>query len=459
MQFALETETITISLKEYNALNQTIADLQLLVLSLQEQIRLLKNGGKSNTSSTPPSFDIGRSNKKSLRPSSNLKSGGQPGHKGSNLKMADKADEIIEYRPSFCLSCGEALNGSTGKFVSRKQEIEIPPIVPKYIEHQSYSCSCASCGYETVSQLPDYLKANIQYGARIQALVGMFSVQQYIPFKRMTQIMSSVFNISLSQGTVNNILKSLTLKAEPAYEYIRKGVEKSAVVGGDETGCKINGGKNGRGWFFVFQTTLLTFISVSLSRGFINIASLFKNGFPMSVYVTDCLSAQLKVKAKLHQICTAHLLRELNNFIDACDCEWSKKMKLLFQKAINLKKELTENDYLYENEGVTMLEKELDLLLKTEPENKHKKLRAFKNRLNKNREAIFTFLHHPKVPPDNNGSERAIRNVKVKMKVSGQFKTLYGAHCFAVMRSIIDTTNKNAQNVFNALTNLAKLGC
>jgi len=52
----------------------------------------------------------------------------------------------------------------------------------------------------------------------------------------------------------------------------------------------------------------------------------------------------------------------------------------------------------------------------------------------KNRNAIFTFLHHPKVPPDNNGSERAIRNAKVKMKVSNQFKSLDGAQCFAILR-------------------------
>ncbi|RTZ01711.1 hypothetical protein EKM02_04860 [Flavobacterium sp. RSP49] len=32
---------------------------------------------------------------------------------------------------------------------------------------------------------------------------------------------------------------------------------------------------------------------------------------------------------------------------------------------------------------------------------------------------VFTFLFHNDGPPDNNASERAIRNVKVKQKVSG----------------------------------------
>tara|TARA_B110000238_G_C16016877_1_gene391435 strand:+ start:298 stop:441 length:144 start_codon:yes stop_codon:yes gene_type:complete len=45
----------------------------------------------------------------------------------------------------------------------------------------------------------------------------------------------------------------------------------------------------------------------------------------------------------------------------------------------------------------------------------------------KYKDYIFTFRHHFHVPSDNNVSERAIRNVKVKQKVSGQFKTEKGA--------------------------------
>ena len=65
---------------------------------------------------------------------------------------------------------------------------------------------------------------------------------------------------------------------------------------------------------------------------------------------------------------------------------------------------------------------------------------------------VLTFLYHQKVPPDNNASERAIRNAKVKTKVSNQFKTLTGANGFAIIRSVIDTTIKNSQNVLQALT-------
>ena len=61
------------------------------------------------------------------------------------------------------------------------------------------------------------------------------------------------------------------------------------------------------------------------------------------------------------------------------------------------------------------------------------------------------------VPPDNNGSQRAIRNIKVKQKISGQFKSMTGAMNFAILRSITDTAIKNIQNVLKALSTIATL--
>ncbi|MBT3802545.1 MAG: transposase, partial [Bacteroidetes bacterium] len=68
---------------------------------------------------------------------------------------------------------------------------------------------------------------------------------------------------------------------------------------------------------------------------------------------------------------------------------------------------------------------------------------------------ILTFLYYHDVPPDNNGSERAIRNVKVKQKISGFFKSTNGAQTFAINRSIIDTIIKSRNNVLEGLNCLA----
>lgn len=75
----------------------------------------------------------------------------------------------------------------------------------------------------------------------------------------------------------------------------------------------------------------------------------------------------------------------------------------------------------------------------------------------KHKEYILTFPHHFQVPPDNDASERAIRNVKVKQKVSGQFKTENGAQIYAVIRSVTETCIKNGQNILDAFKTIVIL--
>ncbi|MEA1873458.1 MAG: transposase [Bacteroidota bacterium] len=116
---------------------------------------------------------------------------------------------------------------------------------------------------------------------------------------------------------------------------------------------------------------------------------------------------------------------------------------------------MKDDDYVLDNPQRIYIEKRMNVFLNYNTPDNHKELITFKKRLIKYRNYLFTFLYHPKVPPDNNASERGIRNIKVKMKVSNQFKSYEFAQHFAVIRSVVDTTIKNGQDVFNALTNLA----
>ena len=165
--------------------------------------------------------------------------------------------------------------------------------------------------------------------------------------------------------------------------------------------------------------------------------------------VHHCYSAQFNIKAKGHQICLAHLLRELNFFIETGD-QWSIKFKHKLKQALLLLKNIKE--YPRKNYGrqINKINREVDKLLEWKNKDKAKIL-AFIKRIIKRREALFKFLENPCIPPDNNASERAIRNVKVKTKVSGMFKTDLGADQFAVIRSVIDTFIKRKQPVMKSL--------
>lgn len=99
----------------------------------------------------------------------------------------------------------------------------------------------------------------------------------------------------------------------------------------------------------------------------------------------------------------------------------------------------------------------LKRLLERPPDKGQKELFTFYKRIRRERDNLFTFLFVEGVPPDNNASERAIRNIKVKQKISGQFKTGKAAGNFAIIRSVIDTTIKNGMGVLEALALIAKL--
>ena len=122
----------------------------------------------------------------------------------------------------------------------------------------------------------------------------------------------------------------------------------------------------------------------------------------------------------------------------------------MLKKAHKLKIQLSPSLYYYPNQLRSDLENELECLLNEPLDPKHKEMISFQKRIAKYRDYVFTSLYHPDVPPDNNGSERAIRNVKVKQKISRQFKILSAAENFAILRSIIDTAIKNKQNVLGA---------
>jgi transposase len=431
-----------------------VSELMTVILALQEDIRLLRNGKNSGTSNTPPSHQIGRSNTQNFRVKTNRKPGGQSGHEGNTLKMKEVPDKTIDHIPQYCNDCGFDLEQTTATLKSSRQEVIIPPVQALYLEHRSYSKVCTRCGQICTGAMPDHMKGPIQYGVSVAVLVSYLSVYQHIPYYRITVLLKDLFGLSISEGTVDNMLECTAQKALPFYDTIRERVQQSKVVGSDETGSRFGGKK---GWFHVWQTTSLTFIAASLNRGYRTIKEHFADGFPLTVYVSDCWAAQLKVGALAHQLCIAHLLRELRNFEDALTCQWSSAMKQLLQEAIALKKQLQPQDYFAPTDAITKLEQRLSELLQTDHRASHKKIQAFARRLKKNRNSIFTFLHHPKVPPDNNGSERAVRPVKVKTKVSGLFRTEKGATRFAIIRSVIDTTIKNTNNVFEALTLLVNL--
>lgn len=287
----------------------------------------------------------------------------------------------------------------------------------------------------------------VNYGPGIRALVANLSVRQYVPMGRIVGSIEDFFKIHISEGTVANLLTQFTNSAMSRYNEIRAGVMDAAVIGADETSVKMDGKK---WWMHTYQSDKLTFIGAHPSRGTKARETFFPGGFPDSILVTDCLAMQLSTPAAAHQICNAHLLRELKAMREAHpEMIWPESMTILIKDALDLR---LNNPTINK---VTRIENRLTKLLNQNLANAPGKIPAFWKRLVKHKEKVFLFLHYCGIPPDNNGSERAIRNVKVKVKVSGQFRSGRGTMQYAIIRSIIDTANKQRLDIHQELIKIA----
>lgn len=420
--------------------------------ALERELERLKTKKNSNNSSLPPSKDENRPPRtSSLREKGSRKAGGQPGHEGKTLEMTSDPDEVIEHRSCFCPECGKDVSSQPFELFGKRQVVDIPIIKQIVTEHRVYKCTC-TCGKVVESDFPVGVDSAVKYGRNIETIIGYLNVRHYLPFKRLQEMLNDIFRVQISEGGLHLLLNRLASKGVDAYEMIRQNVLSSGVIGTDETGVKINGKKH---WFWTWQNNRATYIAASDNRGTTTIDENMTGISKDAVLVHDCWKAHFQTPVGKHQLCTAHLERETKYLEERYKVDWPVRFRTMLKKAHKLKNQLAPSLYYYPNQLRSDLENELECLLREPLDPKHKEMISFQKRIVKYRDHVFTFLYHPNVPPDNNGSERAIRNVKVKQKISGQFKILSAAENFAILRSIIDTAIKNNQNVVGALSVIA----
>lgn len=455
LELIAKVESLMKRVQQLEHFEEEIKKLRIENADLKRRLSKYEHPKNSNNSSVPPSKDENRPKRRSLRERSGLNPGGQKGRKGSTLRMVETPNFIQEHIPHYCNCCGESLEDVIAAPSGKRQVYDIPKIEIKVTEHQVYNKQC-KCGHINQGEYPQEANAPVSYGNNIESLIGYFHTRQYIPFKRMQEIFTDVFGAPISEGGLHYILNKLVIKAKPAYELIKQRIGSGSKysVGSDETGVKVNGDKH---WAWTWQNEEATFITITDNRGQKSITNTFQDGFKNSVLVHDCWASHFNTPAISHQICIAHLLRDMNYLNELYGHKWSSACKLLFQLALRLEKQMGITDYYIHNLRRAQIEKRLGFLINyTLPDQKNE-LVTFQNRLKKHREYLLTFLYRPEVPPDNNASERAIRNIKVKQKISGQFRSPHGAFRFAVLRSITDTVLKNKIPVLNSLEFIANL--
>lgn len=460
-----------VMIEEIHELNKTITakDAQIAALTeqvakLTAQIEELTHKKNSSNSSKPPSE--GRLEKpapKSLRGKSGKKQGGQPGHKGTGMKIDREPDQIKKHTPEQCQNCPE-FGRCKMKCCDTRYEYEVQ-VDTKLIAHKVMGCTCPLTGKKLQGTFPEGITGSKQYGAGVFALVNTLLTVGYVSVDRTKQLLSCL-RIPISTGAIQGMLNRAAQAAIQPVAKIKEIITGKEVVHFDETGLRAAGSLH---WLHCACNGPWRFYTVQKKRGEEGMEAMGVLPEFTGVAVHDFWSSYKKFKNMLHAMCCQHLERELVYAEETGNQKWAGKLRKLLQLMCHEKNLLTaEGRTSFTDEEMQQYMKQYDRIVATgltanplparKPGQRGRlkkgKIRCLLERFQDCKADILRFATDWRVPYTNNAAEQAIRFARVKEKVSGCFRTDKGADHFARVLSFISTAVRHGISCFDACLSL-----
>lgn len=428
---------------------RTTLDLLLLIVNLLCQ----RLGLNSRNSSKPPSSDPNR--EKSPRNNSSNKTGGQKGHNGSTLAL-DSNPDITHKLPVDKAFLPKGHYKEVGYETRQVVDIEFKRVVTEYqaqiLENEF--------GKRFIAPFPDGVNSRIQYGNGVKAHAVYLSQYQLLPYERIREYFTDQLDIPLSSGSLYNFINSAYSKLEELNvpEIIKANLEKEKVLHADETGININGTRQ---WLHNASSLKWTYLSAHKKRGKdamddIGILPHF-NG----VLCHDHWKPYYRYDCQ-HSLCNAHHLRELTRAYEQDNQVWAETMRLYL---VELNQSVCDADgMLSQEQQISYIGRYRAILKEGEKESpppirvegkrgrlKKTKSRNLLERLQNYEGDVLRFMIDKVVPFTNNQGENDLRMAKVQQKISGCFRSEYGAEMFFGLRSYLSSCKKQGVSASTAL--------
>jgi hypothetical protein len=379
--------------------------------------------------------------------------GRKDGHPGAFRHPPDHIDEYIEAELCACPHCGAR------DFIDQsriEQFIEdTPPVRPHVTRLTTYQATCVRCGQNVRSSHPLQMSlatgaAGVQLGPRALALAADLNKAKGLSMRKTCLILRDCFSLQLSAGGLSQALDRLATKVQSQYQAIAKELRQAPVVHSDETSWWVGGAG---WWLWVFVNAHNTLYVVDQSRGRCVLTELLGADFG-GVLVSDCLATYDDATTLQHK-CYAHhhkAIRQAKALHPHQGEGFLTELSAMLRTAVALQGQKAESAPQSFNDLRQALERKALQLLdapRSEPSEE-----AVRNRLNKQRDHLFTFLDHDGVDATNNLAERQLRPAVIARKISCGNKTLKG---WQILASLAATCTQRATSFIAELARAAPL--
>ncbi len=373
------------------------------------------------------------------------------GHPGAFRALSENPDRVVETRAAACPHCDHALSAADQSEFHAYDHIELPPIKPIVTRIHRHRGTCPCCRRGFSAPVPDGMAPGSPFGPGLAALVLHLHVTQAISFERLVQLMDEVFGIALSEGAIANMLARAEAPMIVAAEKIAAEVRASKVVASDETSARVKGKT---WWQWVLLSSTAVYHVIADTRG-ARVVTDFLQGAVPEIWVADRYAGQDGHGAQ-RQVCLAHLLRDAQYAVDEGDTVFAPRFKGLLKRAaaIGRRRETLKDSTLAQYRAD--LDRRLTRLLG--PPSTTKAGQKLARAIRKCRNDLFIFVTRRDVPYTNNGCERALRPSVIFRKVTGCFRSHWGARLYAAAASVIATGRLNGKSALQSIQDII-LGC
>ncbi len=361
---------------------------------------------------------------------------GSLGRKGSGRALCGNPDETVTAKPVRCHCCNATFGQDDHTLDARYDKIELPKFHPSSPAWNATAApACRSCGATTLAPVPEGFEPGTPFSPNIMAAAIYLRIIHAISYQRLSRLFLDLFGLAISEGALDAGFGRHKPRVDAEVATILARLRCSRAIQSDETGVRING----QGcWNWVFQNADVVIHVVRRSRGADVVAEVLGDHRP-ALWGSDLYGAQ-QGHAEEWQVCLAHQLRDGQYAIDAGDAVFAPRMKALLLRAVVIARRHRGLAASTRRAYRRRLESDLDTGMALAPATKDGK--RLRKRYGKVRSHLFTFLDYPEITADNNSSERELRPTATDRKVTGGFRSVWGADFHAGIRSVIGTAKR-----------------
>ena len=391
-------------------------------------------------------------NNSSLPPSTGRKASGwsepkvkaKP-HAGAHRPLHPDPTTRRDVFATACQGCGADVSGLAQSVLETYDRIEVPRIEPDVTRVTLYGGVCPCCAGRFKAPPPEGLEPGSPFGPNLRALAIYLRSVQGIPLARLGEALRDLFGLEISQGALVNILRAGRSAFCEQTDRIKASLREGQVVASDETGLRVG---KANWWLWVFHHATSAVFVADKHRSKAVVEGLLGDWRP-DYWISDRYGGQMGWATREHQVCLAHLIRDVQYAVDNGDDVLGPPFQDLLKDACAIGRRRSDLADSTLQAYEAKLNRRLDRLMSLAPTAPagHRLQKIIK----KVRRHLFVFVTNREITATNNGSERALRPCAVYRKITNGFRSQWAAALYADTRSVVETGRRRSVRAIDAI--------